>query len=175
MNYAIPNVQTHVAKTAELPDEPKETDIDRPDLPVPHLWQQAVVAINRKTGQKVIVAKIDYGTNLFRAFYPDQHDKDGKLGRFGPRTEWFSCAPTSDWEPEVTLSPAELQRQATAEELRLAIAAMSEDDAALVHALCDDADPAKNYAKMKMLMKAKLIGASPEVVAEVAKTKGKSK
>ena len=144
-----PSIATHIPVTMELPDEPDRGDVDRPVMPTPSLWQVGVKVKHRETGREAVVRRIEYATNQFRAWFPNEGEsgEDGKpRGRWSERTQWERC---DDWKPEVTLSPAELERQKIRAEFEGELAkvdpAMFED----IKVLCDDADPAKALAKLK--------------------------
>jgi len=177
MNYAIghraPHVATHVAETAELPQEPLDQIEDRPDEPTPSLWQRSVKVQHKVSGREAVVVRVDYYTNMFRAFYPDERDKDGALGRYGTRREWEHC---HDWHVRSTFSPAELGRQAALAKLERELEEMAQTDPkglALVQVLCDDPDPNKNFAKIQALRAAGLIKASAEVASAAVEAKKK--
>src|SRR5690606_27112226 len=101
--YLVPSVETHIPETAELPPEDAELAVGRDPIPPPSLWQKSVKVRHKATGRPAIVVRVDWDTNMFRAYYPDEIDEaTGKKGRFSPRTEWEHCR---DWDVEVTLSP----------------------------------------------------------------------
>lgn len=160
-----PNLDTHVAVTEEVPEEAAELAVGRPDAPTPSLWQRAVRCRRKTDGKVAVVHKIDWYTNMFRAWYPDEGPvgDDGKpAGRFSERTEWEHCA---NWDVEVTFSAAELERQAAAKKLSAAIALLDARDLGLASVLCDDPDPTKALAKLEMLKRAGVIKGDAEVIA----------
>jgi len=169
IGHRAPHVSTHIAEVAELPQEPEDHVEDRPDEPTPSLWQKSVKVTHKVSGRDAIVVRVDWYTNMFRAFYPDERNDKGELGRFATRREWEHC---HDWHVKTTYSPSELARQAAVALLEQELAKLDAKDLALVQVLCDDPDPNKNYAKMMALRAAGLIKATPEVMA-AAVEKGK--
>lgn len=170
-NYVNPSIATHVAETAELPPEPAELLVGRPDLPTPSLWQAAVKVTHKVTKKPAVVIRVDYGTNIFRAFFPDEGplDENGKpKGRHCERTEWFQC---KDWDVDVTFSPAELERQAARAAFEMALKKLDAEDLAAVEVFCDDADPKKNLGKLKALHKIGAIKIDPTVAAQAIEEK----
>lgn len=170
--HVVPSIETHIPLTvAELPNEPAELAADRPDAPTPSLWQRSVKVKHKVTGKPAIVHKVDHGTMMFRAYYPDELNKDGGIGRFAERTEWEHCR---DWDVEVTFSPRELERQAARAQLEAEISRLDAKELALVSVLCDDPDATKALAKLEAMRSAGLIKGAPEVVAvAVDEVKGK--
>lgn len=167
-----PTVETHVPITAEMPDESTELAVGRPDLRTPSLWQHSVKVTHKVTGREAVVARVDYGTNMFRAFYPNEGPViDGKpSGRFAERTEWENCR---DWRVDVTFSPRELERQQARVQLEQEIAKLDANSLAAVTVLCDDPDPAKALAKLEALRRMGIIKTSSDVAqAAVAEVKG---
>lgn len=161
---AAPNIDTHVPLKIELPQETNDLLVGRPDLPTPSLWQQSVVCKHKVTGRVAIVARVDWGTNMFRAYYPDEGEIDpdtGKpAGRYSERTDWQQCA---EWQVEVTFSPRELERQQAREMWQLEIATLDPKSLAAVSVLCDDTDPMKALAKLEALRAMGVIKSSVEV------------
>jgi hypothetical protein len=160
--YANPSLATHIAQTAELPAEDMGQLTGRPDLPVPSLWQGKVKVKHKVTGEPAVVARLDFGLMMFRAFYTAREGRDGTMGRWSERTEWEHCR---DWDVEVTFSPAELERQAAKKLLEDQIAKLDAGQIALARVLCDDPDPNKALAKLRMLIQAGLVK-MPEEVAQ---------
>lgn len=176
-----PTIETHVPVKVgadEIPEEGNELAVGRPDLPTPSLWQRAVRATHKVTGRRAIVHRVDWATNMFRAFYPDEGDPDPATGRpkgrYSERTEWEHCR---DWQVEVTFSPRELERQKARAQLEVELSTLDAADLAAVSVLCDDADPAKALAKLEALRRLGVIKASSEAaqmaVAEVRKGQGR--
>lgn len=168
-----PSLATHVPVKVDLPDEDTELSVGRDDLPTPSLWQRSVEAKHKITGRRAVVARVDWATNMFRAFYPDEGDPgpDGKpTGRFAERTEWEHCR---DWDVAVTWSPQELERQAAQRKLQGEIATLDPKSLAAVSVLCDDTDPVKALAKLEALRQLGVVKTSAEAaqmaVAEVKK------
>lgn len=159
--YAIPSIDTHVPLTAELPPENQGQLVGRPDLPTPHLWQGKVKVKHKATGRPAVVVRVDYGMMMFRAYYPE--DNNG-AGRFSERTEWEHC---HAWEVEVTWSEAELERQAAAKLLEEQIAKLDAKQIALARVLCDDKDPNKALAKLRLLIQGGLVKMPEEVAASM--------
>ncbi len=153
--YVAPSVETHIPEKGELPPEEERLIADRPDAPTPSLWQRAVKVHHRTTGEPAMVVRVDWGTNLFRAYYSERKDPiTGAKGTYSGRTEWESC---SAWDVETTFSPLELERQVAAAALVEEIASMTEQERALVSVWCDDPDPNKNVAKLQALRVAGMI------------------
>lgn len=161
--HHAPTIETHVPVVAELPDETNDLMMDmRQDIPPPNLWQKSVKAKHKLSGRSVVVARVDWATMMFRAYYPDED-------RFATRTEWEHCR---DWDVEVTFSPKELERQAAKVKLDAEIAQLDAKSLAHVMILCEDPDPAKALAKLEALRAMGVIKASaPAVEAVVAETK----
>lgn len=142
-----PNIETHVAETADLPGEDYGNLVGREDLPVPSLWQPKVKVTHKRTGRKAVIFRIDHGMQMFRAFYPDED-------RLATRTEWEQC---KDWDVDVTFSPAELERQAAMAKLEEEINKLDARSIGLARVLCDDADPNKALAKMNLLVQSGML------------------
>jgi hypothetical protein len=159
--YVTPSINTHVPLTGELPPEDHGQLVGRPDLPTPHLWQGKVKVKHKTTGKPAIVVRVDYGMMMFRAFYPS--DNDG-AGRFSERTEWEHC---HAWDVEVTWSEAELERQAAARLLEEQISKLDAKQIALARVLCDDADPNKALAKLRLLIQGGLVKMPEEMAASM--------
>lgn len=153
-DYPNPSIATHVALTESLPPENQGALVGRPDLPTPHLWQKQVKVRHKVTGKPAVVVRTDYGTCMFRAFFPDEMNNEGTMGRFSERTEWYHF---KDWDVETTFSPAELERQAAKTLLENQIAKLDAKQIALARVLCDDPDPNKALAKLQMLISADLV------------------
>lgn len=166
-----PTLATHIASTEDLPDEGVDLAVGRPDAPTPSLWQRGVRCTHKVTRKVAVVHRIDWATNMFRAFYPsggvDEHGKPA--GRFSERTEWEHCR---DWDVDVTLSPAEMERQASARRLAEEIATLDAHELGLVTVLCDDSDPNRALAKLEAMRSSGLIkGRSEAVIAAVAEVR----
>ncbi len=169
---AVPNIETHIARTFdEMPKEDVEI-VERPDLPVPSLWQKAVSVKRKADGKLAVVAKIDHAMMMFRAFFPNEGDVDpdtGKpKGKFSSRTEWEQCA---QWDVEVTYSPKELARQAAQAQLDVEIAKLDKTSMGRVMVLCDDPDPAKALAKLHVLLEMGALKVSPEAAQAVVESR----
>jgi len=168
-NYIAPNVETHVAETRELPPEPKDLAGDRPDEPTPSLWQKSVTAKHKRTREPVVVARVDWNTNQFRPFWPERKNPvTGEKGMWSPRTEWQSC---SEFEVDVTFSPAELERQEAAAQFRAEIETLDEASLNAVLVFCDDPDPKKNLAKLWALQKLGHVKGPTQALAAAAEEK----
>jgi len=144
--YVNPSIATHVPLTAEIPEENQGQLTGRPDLPAPSLWQGKVKVRHRTTGKPAVIVRVDHAMMMFRAYYPT--DNDG-AGRFSERTEWEHCR---NWEPEVTFSPAELERQAALKLFEEEIGKLDGRQLATAKLLCDDPDPNKALAKFRLLI-----------------------
>jgi hypothetical protein len=177
MSTHNPTIETHVPVTVDIPEEATDLLVGRPDIPPPSLWQHAVEVTHRTSGKRAVVARMDWSTNMFRAYYPDEGERDATgrpAGRFAERSEWEHCR---EWKPSVTLSPKELARQAAREQLEKEIAKLDARGLAAVSVLCDDPEPAKALAKLEALRHLGVVQVSSEAaqmaVAEVKKGGGK--
>ncbi len=175
MNNPLPNIATHVPLTTDLPKEGTDLAVGRPDLPTPSLWQHSVQCTHKITKKVAVVARVDWGTNMFRAFYPDEGDADpttGKpKGRFSERTEWEQC---HDWDVSVTFSPRELERQKALSMLEDEMTKLDPAESAAVMVLVDGDDPVKGLAKLEALRRLGVIKMSP-AAAQAVMTEGKKK
>lgn len=167
--HVAPSIDTHIPVTQAIEKQDAHLH-ERPDLPVPSLWQKSVKVVHKLTKQPAIVARIEHATMQFRAYYPDQLDETGNPGRFASRTEWEQCA---NWDVEVTYSPKELDRQVARKRLTDELAAMDADSLAAVSVLCDDMDPEKALAKLEALRRLGVV--KPAVTAEVVIDEPKAK
>lgn len=158
MSYAAPNISTHVAVTADLPEEKNELAVGRADLPVPSLYQQGVKVTHKVSGRPGIIARVDHPMCMMRLYYPDTQE-------FAPRTDWENFR---DWQPEVTLSQEELARQATLLEYETELAKLDAQQLALASVLCEDADPARSLAKLRVMISSGLIKLPATEVTERA-------
>lgn len=165
--YVAPSISTHVPLTHELPQEDLGALVGRKDIPPPSLWQNSVKIRHKVTGKSAVVVRVDWGMNMFRAFYPDEANAEGGMGRFSERTEWEHCR---DWDVEVTFSPAEIERQAARKLLEDKIASLDAKQLAMARVLCDDEDPAKGLGKLELLIQSGLIKlpAGDQEVSEAA-------
>lgn len=167
--HQVPSIETHIPKTEAVPDEPAELAVGRPDAPTPSLWQRSVKVRHKATGRPALVHKVDWGMNMFRAFFPEEGDVDpesGKpAGRFSERTEWEHCA---NWDVEVTFSPAEIERQAAKTRLSEAISKLEGRSLALATVLCDDPDPGKALGKLELLISTGVIQGPVDALAAAA-------
>jgi len=161
-----PTISTHVPLTESLPEEAAELAVGRADIDPPSLWKRTVSVTHKVNGRKGVIVRVDHAMCMFRAYYPDTK-------QFAPRTEWEHFR---DWAPDVTFSPEELSRQAAIHAYKLELDKLDADALALASVLCEDADPAKSLAKLRMMMSAGLIklGANA-AVAEQAVADVKSK
>lgn len=166
--HVVPSIATHVPLTEALPEEGADLAVGREDLPTPSLWQRSVRVLHKVTREPAIVHRVDYATSMFRAYYPTRPGENGEPGRFGQRTEWEHFR---DWDVEVTFSAAELERQATRKQLEDEIAKLDEGSMALVTVLCDDPDPRKAMAKLRALLAAGMVKASPAAAEAVVTAK----
>ncbi len=170
-----PTIATHVPITAELPKESNELAVGRPDLPTPSLWQLSVQASHKVTKRVAVVARVDWGTNMFRAFYPDEGEViNGKpVGRFSERTEWEHC---KDWDVSVTFSPKELERQKALVMLEDEMMKLDPSESAAVMVLVDGDDPVRGLAKLEALRRLGVIKMSTAAAqAVISETKKASK
>ena len=150
-----PTPETHVAIKVEIPNESNDVAVGRPDQPPPSLWQRSVKVVRKLDGKEAVVHRVDWSTMMFRAFYPDEVNREtGEKGRHADRTEWEHCR---DWNVAVTFSPAEIERQAARKMLDDELAKMDARNLALAKVLCDDDDPNKALAKLTLLIESGLI------------------
>lgn len=153
-----PSLETHVAETAELPGEDHGQLVGRADLPTPSLLQARVKVKHRVTKQEAVIFRVDHGMNMLRLYYPAED-------RLANRTEWEQAR---NWEPELTFSPAELERQAAAAKLEAEIASLDARSIGLARVLCDDPDPNKALAKLGLLVQSGMLTPmSVDVAAKV--------
>lgn len=152
--YTTPSIATHIAQTADIPAEDQGQITGRPDLPTPSLWQAKVKIRHKITGEPAIIARVDHGTMMFRAFYTHRENREGQMGRWSERTEWEHCR---DWDVEVTFSPAELERQAAKKLLEERILQLDPQQIAMARLLCDDPDPNKALAKLTLMIQGGLV------------------
>lgn len=151
-----PSLATHVAEVGEIPGDDHGNLVGRADLPVPSLWQARVKVRHRSTKRQAVIFRINHDMNQMRLFYPDED-------RLSTRTEWENC---KDWEPELTFSPAELERQAAQAKLEADIAKLDASSIGLARVLCDDPDPNKALAKLGLLVQSGLLKPMGTEVAE---------
>jgi hypothetical protein len=171
-NHLSPSLETHVPVQVHVPSERNDVLVGRPDLPTPSLWQNSVLVTHRETKRRAVVHRVDWATNMFRPYYPDEGEVDPETkkpkGRFAERTEWEHCR---DWLVEVTFSPAELARQAARDRLEAEMALLDAKELAAVAVLCDDPDASKALAKLEALRALGIVkvsaAAAAEAVAEV--------
>lgn len=145
----------HIPVTADVPEEPVGDLEDRPDIPVPSAYARGAVVRHRIEGTKAVIHRVDHITRQLRLYYPDR--PEGK--RYEPRTTWHSF---ESWEPEITLSPEEVERQNA---LKLFEEELTDFDAAgleLVKVFCDDPDPIKALAKVRALKKSGMVRTAAE-------------
>lgn len=170
--YSTPTIATHVPMTADIPKEDVGLMVGRPDAYTPSLWQHSVKVKHKVTGKPAVVVRVDWGTNMFRAFYPHEPNNAGDLGRFAERTEWEHCR---DWDVETTYSPAELERQAARVALEAKIGLLDAKQIALAKVLCDDEDANKALSKLEMLIQSGLIQMPAEIAPEVVGPRRRAK
>lgn len=168
---AAPSIETHIAVTAELPEENRDLAVGRPDLPTPSLWQSRTTVTHKLTKRRAVVVRVDYGTNMFRAFYPDEGatGEDGKpAGRFSERTEWEHC---HEWNVEVTFSPREIARQEAMRRLEEELKRVDPEDRDDAMLMLDDVDPVKALAKLTMMCRRGMFRMSAVAAQAVAAEK----
>lgn len=166
-----PSLDTHVPLKIHVPKESDALAVGRPDIPAPSIWQKSVKVVRKLDGLEAVVNTLDLTTMMFRAYYPDEgeRDEDGKpAGRFADRTEWEHCR---DWNVAVTFSPRELERRAAKQLLDEEIMKLNPKELAAVSILCDDPDPAKGLAKLEALRALGIISSVDVTSAAIAETK----
>lgn len=167
----------HIPVTS--PDLPKEEVGDmheREDIPPPCAWARTAVVTNRRTKQRAVVHRVDFMTRQIRLWYPDRKHLPS-ADQFDKRTDWQSF---DDWEPEITFSPEEIERQSAKRLFEEELQEFDAESLSLVTVFCDDSDPVKALQKLRALKKTPMFkmreGASAEVTtmpAEPAKKGGK--
>jgi len=160
-----PSIATHIPLIVSgIPAESAEVIDGRPDAPTPSLWQNGSAVTHKVTKRKCVVTRIDYVTRQFRGFFPDEN-------RHSDRTGWENM---NDWDVEVTLSPAEIERQNARAKLEEEMTKLDPDSFAAVSVLCDDDDPAKALAKLEAMRRLGVIKVSA-AAAQMAMGEKKSK
>lgn len=158
----------HIPVTEEVPEETvdAETDFRRPDIPPKSAWARTAVVIHRRTKQRAVVHRVDLVTRQMRLWYPDRKHLPNDE-QFDNRTGWQTL--DGDWEPEITFSPEEIERQTAEKDFEAEIGALDKASLEFVLTFCDDPDPRKRLAKLRALRKspvfASTMGPSPEPAA----------
>lgn len=169
MNTAFDPSRHIPVKSGEIPEKEFETDEDahmhdRPDIPPPSAYARAAVVTNRRTKVRAVVHRVDLITRQLRLWYPDRKDLPLR-DQFDTRTGWQSF---DDWEPEITFSAEEIERQEAKRLFAEELLAFDADGLSLVTVFCDDADPVKALAKIRALKKSNLVRMKDEAPVQVA-------
>ncbi len=143
----------HIPVTEPVPDEEvdAEADFRRPDIPPPSAWARTAVVIHRRTKQRAVVHRVDLVTRQMRLWYPDRKHLPNEE-QFDNRTGWQSL--DGDWEPEITFSPEEIERQTAEKEFEAEVNVLDAASLEFVLTFCDDPDPRKRLGKLRALRKA---------------------
>lgn len=152
----------------DVPSEEAGILHDREDIPPPSAWARTAVVTNRRTKVRAVVHRVDYMTRQLRLWYPDRKHLPQE-DQFDKRTDWQSF---DDWEPEITFSPEEIERQQAKKLFEEELQAFDAEGLSLVTVFCDDADPVKALAKIRALKKTNLIRQKDEPL-EAPKKGGK--
>jgi hypothetical protein len=145
----------HIAVIVEEGTVPEEGahEGDRPDIPPPSAYSKGAVVTHVKTKQKAVIHRVDHVTRQLRLWYPDRKDLPVK-DQFDSRTTWHSF---ETWEPEIMLSPGEVERQRAKELFKQELEAFDANGLQFVMAFCDDEDPIKALAKVRGLKASGLV------------------
>lgn len=156
----------HVAVIVDAGTVPEEAalDNDRPDIPQVSAYSKGAVVTHVKTKQKAVIHRVDHVTRLIRLWYPDRKDLPVKE-QFDSRTTWHSF---ETWEPEIMLSPGEVERQQAKELFRQELEAFDANGLQFVLAFCDDDDPIKALAKVRGLKSSGLLNMKAQAPQEAA-------
>ncbi len=173
----------HIPVTQEVPKEDaEEGDYRRPDIAPPSAWNRTAVVVNRRTKQRAVVASVDLVTRQMRLWYPDRAHLS-KIEQFDGRTAWQTL--DGDWEPEITFSPEEVERQTAAKTYEDETAVLDASSQEFVAEFCNDPDPRRKLGKLRALRNSpvgKMMGLTPveaaapvvsEMPAEPVKKAGK--
>ncbi len=182
MNSFQFDANKHIPVTEEVPQEAStEGDHRRPDIAPPSAWTRGAVVVHRKTKQRAVVHRVDLVTRQMRLWYPDRKDLPNDE-QYDGRNAWHTI--DGDWEPEITLSPEEVERQAAQKAFDDEIAALDEASREFVVQFCDGPDARTRLKKLRALRKSPVgavmqLGPSPEpattedVLPEEAPKKGR--
>lgn len=140
----------HIPVVTDVPEEPVEELSDRDDIPPPNAYARGAVVTHRRTQAKAVIHRVDLVTRQMRLYYPDRPEGQ----RYESRTTWH---PLDEWEPEITLSPQEVERQNAKKEFATELEGLDADGLEAVLALCDDPDPLKQLSKLRALKKIGMI------------------
>lgn len=153
------------------PDLPTEEAVelhDRPDIPPPSAYARAAVVTHRRTRERAVIHRVDFITRQIRLWYPDRAHLPQR-DQFDSRTGWQSF---DEWEPEITYSVAEVERQQAKALFDRELEAFDDEGLSLVTVFCDDADPVKALGKLRALKRSNIVRVkteSPEEPAELLK------
>jgi hypothetical protein len=151
----------HVPVTQEVPkEELGDGDFRRPDIPVPSAFARGAVVIHRRTKARAAVHRVDLVTRQMRLWYPDRAHLPNDE-QFDNRTGWQTI--DGDWEPEITFSPEEVERQTAQAAFERECEAFDNDELEFVLQFCDDPDPRRKLAKLKAMQRKGLVNASAPV------------
>jgi len=156
--------QRHIPVTESVPDEEvdAEADFRRADIPPPSAWARTAVVIHRRTKQRAVVHRVDLITRQMRLWYPDRRDLPNEE-QYDGRTSWQSL--DGDWEPEITFSPEEIERQTADKDFEREVMTLDPSGLEFVMHFCDDPDPRKRLGKLRALRKspvfATMMGTAP--------------
>lgn len=152
----------HIPVTVDdIPNEEAAEMHDRPDIPPPSAWARTAVVTHRRTKVRAVVHRVDFVTRQLRLWYPDRKHLP-QAEQFDSRTGWQSF---EDWEPEITFSPEEIERQKAKELFEQELLAFDAEGLSLVTVFCDDPDPVKALAKIRALKKTNIVRQKDEAAA----------
>lgn len=145
-----PNRHVPVTDGSIPKEDANEGDYRRPDIAPASAWARTAVVVHRKTKQRAVVHRVDLVTRQMRLWYPDRIDMKNEE-QFDGRTAWQSL--DGDWEPEITFSPEEIERQTAQKEFDAEIASLDESSREFVVQFCDGPDARARLAKFRALRK----------------------
>lgn len=153
MGDLVFDANKHVPVMAEVPKEDGEQMHDRPDIPPPSPYARGAVVTHRRTRQRAVIHCVDLITRQLRLWYPDRAHLPQK-DQFDTRTGWQSF---DEWEPEITFSAEEVERQKAKELFAKELESFDADGLSLVTVFCDDPDPIKALGKIRALKRSSIV------------------
>lgn len=157
MSEAFFDPNRHVAViNDEIPDEDAADLEPRADIEPPSPYRRKAVVVHRRTKERAVVHRVDFVTRQIRLWYPKRAEMGlDKKAQFDERTEWRSF---DDWEPEITESPEETERQAALKQFADELQGFDVDELEVVRAFCDDDDPRKALKKLQAFKRMQIAG-----------------
>jgi len=144
--------------SADLPKEEAVDLHDRPDIPPPSAYARAAVVTHRRTKERAVIHRVDFITRQIRLWYPNRAHLPQR-DQFDTRTGWQSF---DEWEPEITFSADEIERQQAKALFAKEIEAFDAEGLSLVTVFCDDADPVKALGKLRALKRSNIVRVKEE-------------